>query len=35
MAPQTPTKEVLLFERYKDLSTIKAHGETKEFKSML
>ncbi|KAJ4861259.1 hypothetical protein T069G_06247 [Trichoderma breve] len=34
MTSQTASKEVLLFERYKDLPSVKAHGQTNEFKSM-
>lgn len=32
--PKSPN-EVLLFERYKDLPALGAHGKTKEFKGML
>ncbi|RFU73694.1 hypothetical protein TARUN_8566 [Trichoderma arundinaceum] len=32
---QTAAKEVLLFERYKDVPSLKVHGSTQEFKSML
>ncbi|KAK4060776.1 uncharacterized protein Triagg1_10619 [Trichoderma aggressivum f. europaeum] len=35
MTSQTANNEVLLFERYKDLPSVKAHGQTNEFKSML
>ncbi|KAL6805054.1 hypothetical protein GGI42DRAFT_323452 [Trichoderma sp. SZMC 28013] len=35
MTSQTANKEVLLFERYKDLPSVKTHGQTNEFKSML
>ncbi|KAL7940651.1 hypothetical protein V8C42DRAFT_336965 [Trichoderma barbatum] len=34
MTSQSASKEVLLFERYMDMPSVKVHGQTPEFKSM-